>query len=292
MNTETSRLINRFLIESNYTDATKELYRVNLKYWFDWAESQGIDQNGLSPEHVQDFIADTEFHSIWSQSSKRILACVLRAFYKWRHPGLQHPITRIKVRKAPVRPRPFYNRQEIDQLLQSFGDSTIDVRNRAIAALAVDTGLRCSELCRLELSQVHIEACYLTVMVKGQRFEDAVFSAKTADILRAWLKIRMPFADLRTKTFFLSLGGHNSGSPLTRHGLRAIFYNFTQAAGLERGSPHRFRHSCANQLLDNGASTLHVQLGLRLKDLSQVPRYTSGRNLQQVRRFLPLANGA
>lgn len=291
MSPQISRLIAQFLMESKYTDATKELYRLNLTYWFTWIFAKGYALDAVGQEHVAEFLEAEHPKGKWSQSSKYIFSCVARAFYRWQHPGQEHPITRIRVRKAPIKPRPFYTEVQTDQLLDSFGESAIELRNKAIVSLAVETGLRASEICRLELADVRFTDLSLTVLVKGQRYEEAIFSPETAQYLQDWLYIRDRYAvDSRVKTMFIAIGGGVTGRPLTRHGLRAISYNITQAAGLDRGSPHRFRHSCANQLLENGASTLHVQMGLRLRDHSQVPRYTSGRNLNQLRKFLPRAN--
>ncbi len=287
MNAENTRSISRFLMERKYTDATKVLYRTNLSYWFDWVEMRGFTLEELDQHHVAEFIDMEHPKGYWSQASKYNFAGTLKAFYKWAYPN-GHPITRIQVRKAPVKPRPFYNGEEIERLLASFGETAAEIRNKALVSLAYTTGLRVSELCRLEVDDINFSDLSLVVLVKGQRYETAIFTRETAQYLLDWLSLRDQFiTDARVKNLFIALWGGVCGRPLTRHGLRAIFYTITENAGLERGSPHRFRHSCGNKLLENGANELLIQMGLRLKDRPTVARYTSGRNLSQLRKHLP-----
>ncbi|MBX3004583.1 MAG: tyrosine-type recombinase/integrase [Anaerolineales bacterium] len=293
MNDQNARKVTRFLMESKYTDATKVLYRTNLGYWFSWVEACGFPLDQLDQEHVAEFLEMEHPKGYWSQASKYNFAGTIKAFYKWAYPEITHPITRIRVRKAPVKPRPFYKDEEIERLLDSFGDTSVEIRNKAIVSLAYTTGLRVSEICRLEIDDVNFSDLSLVVLVKGQRYETAIFTRETAQYLLDWLSLREQYVtDARVKNVFIALWGGYCGRPLTRHGLRGIFYAFTEGAGLERGSPHRFRHSCGNNLLENGANELLIQMGLRLKDRPTVARYTSGRNLSQLRKHLPRASAA
>jgi integrase len=68
-------------------------------------------------------------------------------------------------------------------------------RNRAIILVLLDTGLRASELCELQVNQVDLRNRRLTVMGKGAKERTLPFSARTGQALWKYLAIRKEVND-------------------------------------------------------------------------------------------------
>src|SRR5207253_9798186 len=79
---------------------------------------------------------------------------------------------------------------------------------------------------------------------------------------------------VRTTGVFL-----NQRSPLTRQFAWARISHYATKAGLPNVKPHTLRHSFATHLLQNGASTVHVQILLGHSHLSTAEIYTHSRHV-------------
>jgi site-specific recombinase XerD len=79
-------------------------------------------------------------------------------------------LNNLKLPKAPQNIIEPLTTAEIDQLAKSQNPLTaLGCRDIAILVLLLDTGLRLSELCGLQLSDAHIEEGYVKVMGKGSK---------------------------------------------------------------------------------------------------------------------------
>lgn len=141
--------------------------------------------------------------------------------------------------------------------------------------LALDSGLRAAELCRIDLRYVDLCQRTLSVVVKGGNVEDAVYSLQTADALRAWLPDRERVAVKGVRTMFVSISGETKGHPLTTSGLRTEMRRWAKTAGLPAGlSPHDFRRGFATISTQSGAPSRIVQVAGRWKSIQMVEHYT------------------
>lgn len=145
------------------------------------------------------------------------------------------------------------------------------VRNRAMVEVLYATGLRVSELCGLQLGQVHLEAGFVRVMGKGRK-ERIV---PLGDVAREWLErylltARAPGGKPDEPIFITRLGG-----ALTRQGFFKILRELAVVAGIDRPiSPHKLRHAFATHLLERGADLRSLQLMLGHADIGTTEIYT------------------
>jgi integrase len=169
----------------------------------------------------------------------------------------------------------------------------LDGRDRAMLyQVAVNTGLRASEVCRLEVQHLDLANRKLTVRIKGGRWGDGFFSVPTRVRLRYWLYLRRRLASPGVETVFVSVGGERRGSSLTPDGLRAIFRQMAAALGMRHFSPHSLRRSMACICLENGASSRVVQLAGRWRSISMVETYSRALSGEVVDAYLPTAGAA
>lgn len=211
--------------------------------------------------------------------------------------------------KSPARKLPFPQVKRTEQRVLDWDQAgavlaacetttAIGLRDLAIVCLAMESALRCSELCRLELSKLDLEHHRLRVIVKGGEEEKGSFDALTASYLAAWIVARKGIALPDTKTVFCSVGGLTPGKPISPGGLRCIFRQIGKKAGLAEGfSPHDLRRSCATLKTRLGAPSRTVQVGGRWKNLLELETYTQDINLDDfegysvVRQLMKLEGG-
>lgn len=217
------------------------------------------------------------------------IICAFRSFFAYAVGEAHSPAVALKYPKIHRRKQRTLDAEAALNVLASLDTSTpYGARDLAIITLMLDTGLRASEVCRLQLAKVNLETRHLRVIVKGGDEEEAYFSRATAGNMARWLSARADHARPKIETFFISLGGTKAGSPLTRAGLQSLFRHLGRKAGLEAFSPHDLRRTFATLALREGASTRIVQAAGRWGDVSMVELYTSDITAADIDRYSPV----
>lgn len=136
-------------------------------------------------------------------------------------------------------------------------------RDHALLLLAVDTGLRVSELCGLRRSDVTLGAgAAVTCTGKGRKQRSTPLTAGAAGALAGWIK---ETAGGPPDPLFPGPRGHH----LTRDAIRRMVERHVATAvsacpslATKRVTPHVLRHSCAMQLLEVGVDVAVIALWL------------------------------
>lgn len=277
--------IDAFLLESGYADSTRESYRYALTRLSDWLEEHTLTVDELTVEAYDLFLNG---HN-WSNNMRRLYASAIRKFLQWLQGNREHPIFEIKLPKDDSLPGRSLDAQALRDLLASFDTSTpLGWRDLAMAALLAETGLRASEICRLELSRLDMRNQRFTVLAKRQKPREGIFSEDTARFLEIWLGERKKIALRGTKTVFVSIGGKRPGTSMTKDGLRSLYRKFGEKAGLGQLSPHDMRRTMAMLLTEADAPSRLVQKLGGWDDIRMVERYTRQLKPQQIDRYSPV----
>ncbi|MCB0181942.1 MAG: site-specific integrase, partial [Anaerolineae bacterium] len=195
---------------------------------------------------------------------------------------LRHVLRLPVVKMQPQRTLTY---DEIITLLADCDDSPTGIRNRAIINILLDTGLRASELCALQVENITFGVKFITpegtvevnrveTVVKGGHVGVGWFADETAQTLRAWLAVRERVNLFSRPEVFFSLGGNTPFKPLTSAGLRATLRKLGEAVGVEGVTTHAFRRSMACLCEEAGASSRKVAEYGRWSSLDLVQRYT------------------
>jgi len=159
---------------------------------------------------------------------------------------------------------PFLNRAEVDALLATPDQRTWSGRrDHSLILLAVQTGLRLSELTGLRRHDLHLETgAHVRVMGKGRKERCTPLSKNTRSVLVAWL--REPPRRPDQPVFPNSRGGQ-----LSAHGVHYLLAKHVAVAartcpslGNKRVSPHVLRHAAAMDLLQQGIDLSVIALWL------------------------------
>jgi site-specific recombinase XerD len=177
----------------------------------------------------------------------------LFAFAALRHPehaALIQRVLAIPGKRRDTTDVSFLTRKETEALIAAPDRATqAGRRDRALLALAAQTGLRVSELTALRRQDLHLGTSpYLTCIGKGRKERSTPLTAPVAKIITTWLR---EIPDVPDATLFP--GPH--GTPLSRDAVRRLVTKHCQAAAGNCPSlkgkhvtPHTLRHSCAMSL--------------------------------------------
>src|SRR5215216_4140516 len=143
-------------------------------------------------------------------------------------------------------------------------DETTDLgkRDRAILELLYGTGVRVSELVKLNLSDIDFKGKQARVTGKRRKERIVPFGDPALHALLHYLSVRnvflqnAPLAERDTQALFLNYQGTRI---TTRSVGRMVDKYITICAGIHNISPHSLRHSFATHLLDSGADLRDIQ---------------------------------
>ncbi|MEV4638536.1 tyrosine recombinase XerC [Actinoplanes sp. NPDC049548] len=146
------------------------------------------------------------------------------------------------------------------------------VRDRAVLELLYATGVRVSELCGLDITDVDEARRVVRVFGKGAKERAVPYGVPAQRALDDWLRHGRPKLVRPGSGDALFLGAR--GGRLQQTAVRRIVDAAARAAGLPHTSPHDLRHSAATHLLDGGADLRAVQELLGHASLSSTQIYT------------------
>jgi site-specific recombinase XerD len=137
-------------------------------------------------------------------------------------------------------------------------ESAFDIRDAAILAILRGTGMRRSELVKLELSDLDVARGELSIR-KGKRGKSrkVYLPSEAISFVDKWLSIRgnAPGALLCR----IRKGGHLHLGRMHPDAIWRILQKRAALAGLESFSPHDFRRTFCSDLLDAGIDIVTVQ---------------------------------
>jgi site-specific recombinase XerD len=192
--------------------------------------------------------------------------------------------SKIDLPKTESRSLKFLEKDQVDRLVMACDTSREEgIRDRAILELLFSTGLRVSELCKLNHDQVNLERREFGVIGKGGRARVVFISDRAAE----WIKRYMEKRQDVFKPLFIRYSGKidemNGGERmrLTARSVERLVKNCVRKARIPvDATVHTLRHSFATDLLTNGADLRSVQEMLGHKNIATTQIYTHITNKQ------------
>jgi len=265
-----TRYFSPFLVDreaQGLSPKTLQFYRCELPPFLDWLDGHELTADAIRTWLLQ---LSERRNPGGVHASYRAIRAFLR--WLWQEYELDAPNPIAKVR-APKRPQELLAPVSLD-VLKAMLDTCqrktpLGDRDRAIIMTLLDTGLRASEFCALNIGDVDM-ATGAVIVRKGKGGKDRVafISATTRRELARYLRYRRDARD------DAPLFATESGGRLTYSGLRQIVRRRAQAANLDRPpSLHSFRRAFALLSLRNGADIYSLQKLMGHADLSVLRRY-------------------
>lgn len=210
------------------------------------------------------------------------LRSFLRYLIKNDHKTLEP--SKIDLPKTESRSLKFLERDHIERLVASVDTSEEKgIRDRAILELLFSTGLRVSELVKLNHKQINLDRGEFGVIGKGGRARVVFISERAAFWISEYLNVRSDVYDPLFIRYAREKTPEDNGEKmrLTARSIERIVKKYVRLAKLPvDASVHTLRHSFATDLLTNGADIRAVQEMLGHKNIATTQIYTHVTNRQ------------
>jgi integrase/recombinase XerD len=268
----TDRLAHQRQASPHTVAAYRDTFRLLLAFVYQRSGKApcSLDFADLDATVIGDFLTHLETHRGNSVRTRNARLAAIHSFFHFaafRHPEHAALIQRVlaiphkRFERALVT---FLDRPEIEALLTAPDRSTfIGRRDHTLLLLAVQTGLRLSELTGLRLQDVHLSSgSHLRCFGKGRKERITPLTRQSVAVLKTWLHEHAGQPD--DLLFPSRLGGRLSADAVQR-----LVRNYAQIASRRRPSldakavtPHVLRHTNAMQLLTSGVDTSVIALWL------------------------------
>jgi len=274
-------LVDRFLdfvmLEKGLSENTREAYRSDLVRFTDFLMQNGTRSlNLVKRDDVVSYLMSEKDRGLGSRSLARHLVSIKIFFRYLEQEGLlQGNVTDVmdsprlwKVLPDTLTP------MEVDRLLASPDpESALGRRDLAILETFYAAGLRVSELCSLELDDLHIDMGYLRCTGKGKKERIVPIGRQAICAITDYAnEVRPTLArDETDRTLFLT----RRGTAFSRKGMWKLIKQHSQSAAITKNvTPHTLRHSFASHLLAHGAPLRVIQEMLGHADIATTQQYT------------------
>lgn len=186
---------------------------------------------------------------------------------------------RIELPKTHRKQVTFLHVDEVERLIAAIpaDDKPEHLRDRAIMELLFSSGLRVSELVKLDRDHINTKRREFMVRGKGQKDRPVFISQMAAEHIDTYLAARTDtlaplFLNYSRNSLADTSGNFRRLSPRS---VQRMITKYARLAGITKHvSPHTMRHSFATDLLMNGADIRSVQSMLGHSNISTTQVYT------------------
>lgn len=267
------------IAEKNLSLHTLKAYRKDVQQFNNWRKEENITTSFTTID-LKDYINYITPKFSKNTSSRKIAS--LRTYFKFLNREKIISTNPLKSIRLPKRERTlpaFLDKMEVNNLL-NIPDITTPkgLRDRAILELMYATGLRVSETCSLNFSNLLLEENEITVLGKGGKERIVLLSNRAhTQVIRyieqAYDKLAQSnnYKYSPESPLFINCKGFR----LTTKTIERIIKEYAQKANITKNvSPHILRHSFATHLLNDGADLRVVQELLGHSSISNTQIYT------------------
>lgn len=226
----------------------------------------------LSRDRVLHQNSDQSGYGLNAASRARKIATI-RSFYNYLtnkvHLIQENPVKNLDSPKLMKSLPKYLTLEESLQLLESV-DGKNRERDYCILTIFLNCGLRISELCALNTTDIQDDA--LRVLGKGSKVRVVYLNEACKAALESYLAVRRPIVGRDRDALFLS----SRNERVSRSTVHALVKKHIGAAGLDatQYSSHKLRHTAASLMLKNGVDVKAVQEVLGHEHLNTTEIYT------------------
>ena len=309
----TYKFVNHIFIEylknKNYSEQTLTQYSYNIRHFFEWLyddanKEDARDATGNDILSYRKYIENVEVKSKrcinnrYSRSTKRGFIKSLNVLFRFLSRNeyiLSNPFDGLDLKmQRQYKERECFLEEEINKFLDSIEcKDQIDVRDKALCELMYGTGLRVSEINKLNVTDIDLNLGKAVVKeAKGRKDRVVPLGNNVIYRLNIYLKKSRKYflqnvkdKSIRESLFFTSKG-NRINAPVIRIMLKKRFNKINNDKE-KKISPHILRHTFATHMLEHGAGIKHVKDILGHNSIQTTVVYTHF-NVKSLKRILKM----
>ncbi len=266
----------RLITQRQASPRTITAYRDTLRMLLVFAQERTgkapsqLDVSDVDATLVGDFLTHLEQDRHNSARTRNARLAAIHSLFRYsayRHPEHAQTIQRVLAipsKRCDKRELDYLDSPEVDALLAAPDRSSwIGRRDHMLMVLAVQTGLRVSELTHLTIADLELgPGAHVHCHGKGRKDRATPLTKQTVALLRQWMKER---SDTPDEPLFAT----SRGKRLSVDAVQWLVAKHSKVAALSMPSltakivsPHVLRHTCAMNLLEAGVDSAVIALWL------------------------------
>lgn len=272
-----------------------KLYRgLAIDEEFERIKISNIDIDFLEKITLNDLIAFISFCEKYrgnGASARARKVASIKSFFTYLHQKSEkitkNPSINLETPKLGSRQPVFLYQHECIQLLENISGRNY-FRDYAIVVLFLNTGIRVSELCSIDINNIGTD----TIKVKGKGNKERTVYLNRACIkaIKRYKLERRSHEENKIDALFIS----ERGKRISVRAVENLVERAVENAGLQHKkiTPHKLRHTSATLMYFSGVDILKIQYILGHENLNTTMIYThvSEEQLKQAVNMNPLAN--
>lgn len=270
------------LDQKNYSKKTIENYNRDLNKFFKFLNDYKIkDIKKITKETVRLYFLKQKNNNISNRTLGRYYSSLNSFFlYSIEHEYIGvNPLKFIDYPKYTKKIPEYIYDSQLEKLLNEKTSENVEIelRNKLIIHLLLDTGVRVSELVNIKVRDIDVEERIIKVFGKGSKERFVFFTSKTKELLINY------FIKRKEKAITDNLLINYKGEKLTERSVQKIIKLVGEKIGLDI-HPHLLRHTFATDLLNKGADIRMIQelLGHENLDTTQIYTHVSNSRVKEV----------
>lgn len=277
-----SDVLKEFLFEikiRNYTEKTQKGYKNNNALFHNWLNNEyGISElEELTHLHIKQYIKYLQQKGRKPTYINGILKNI-RSFYEYcvgEGYVSKNPCKQVKwAKEGKVVINTFTDKEVVEMINYYKGSDYLNIRNKCIIAILIDTGIRNYELCCLKITDVGETT--IKILGKGNKERYVYISPMLKKYLIKYERVKDLYFknhNIKFDNYFLSY----RGKPFTTEGIERVVKIAGENVRREiRCSPHTCRHYFAQAQLRNGLDVYSLSRLLGHETVSITKRYLQG----------------
>lgn len=276
MREELSQFLASLKHEKNASPHTISSYRRDLLQLAGFLEERKVKLKEVDNIDLRGFLAVLQEKKNKKSTIARKLASI-RTFFqfcikmKWME---DNPAKVVATPKQEKHVPSFLSEDEMAEFLDiPDSNQPLDLRDKSALELLYATGIRVSELVRINLEDVDFTERLIRIRGKGKKERIVPFGKKAEDSLGSYIRARRQLCKGEGDDAALFL--NYRGERLTSRSVERIVDKYIRVTAMQRKiSPHSLRHSFASHLLSRGADLRVIQELLGHESLATTQKYT------------------
>ena len=230
----------------------------------------------VTAQDLDDYVKYLEDNQFAAATVSRNIASLKAFFHYMTETGIltEDIAERLKAPKIEKKIPEIMSPDEVVRLLeQPSGNSSKEIRDKAMLELLYATGIRVTELITLKVSDVNMQMNF--ILCRDRNKERVIpFGTAARNALTRYLEGTRDsmLENQDTEILFVNC----SGQPMSRQGFWKLVKYYAKKADIKADiTPHTLRHSFAAHLVENGADLRSVQEMLGHSDISTTQIYAT-----------------